>query len=422
MSVCTVIVVRKIVSLFLISLFVGILPTKPVEAVAYPQKRVSWSEAPYVAAIFYNDEPGYYDPQMICTGSLIDELHVLTAAHCVSDTYPENILVGFGATGLNDVLVYGVADYEQHLRYIDPTSNNDVSLSNDIAILRLTERVVGVKPVKVPIRTDAGFRSNKDGMAIYGWGVDQNGRPNEKLGYAKQRDYSTTGTKYFPKFNKGTQIAAGLSIKKEKIFAGACSGDSGGPLIGFDKKRVPYVIGVVSFGSAGCRSGTPSVFTRVLAYKNWINTAKRTMEERYLDQKGVYALDDLERDATGGSSSMVDIYRGGVVVSAGTTFVAGEVVSHNSLDTYKIIGAIFQPGSETIIGYINNNGFLKKEDYSVLCPPTDVDLVGPQYSMLVDTQCVIANFGTTVDILFGLNTSDDSRDYIFFEGINLLTL
>ena len=50
-----------------------------------------------------------------------------------------------------------------------------------------------------------------------------------------------------------------------------CNGDSGGPLLGSEHPYEPFIlIGLVSGGSRRCGIGTPTVYTRVSHYRNWI--------------------------------------------------------------------------------------------------------------------------------------------------------
>jgi len=48
------------------------------------------------------------------------------------------------------------------------------------------------------------------------------------------------------------------------IFKGACSGDSGNPLVCYNKDRVPYLVGLGSWGWAICGDGVhPDVYTDI---------------------------------------------------------------------------------------------------------------------------------------------------------------
>lgn len=48
----------------------------------------------------------------------------------------------------------------------------------------------------------------------------------------------------------------------------SCKGDSGGPLV-----VAGVLYGVVSFGEGCARKATPGVYTNVIYYRKWIDTA-----------------------------------------------------------------------------------------------------------------------------------------------------
>jgi hypothetical protein len=392
-----------------------------VDAVAYPQRRVLWSEAPYVAALFHNQVPGIVDPDVFCTGALIDSRHVLTAAHCVSGLSAENILVGFGAGDLASSVIYGVADYEQHLRYTEPETAKDVGLPNDIALLRLTKPVDNVTPIKIPSRSDSKLRNGDRGMALYGWGQDQNGRIDLRLGFTNQRDYSKTAKRHFAKFNASIQIAAGYPLKRERLFAGACYGDSGGPLVGFDAKGAPNLVGIVSYGVSGCRSAAPSVFTRVSSYRNWFEEAKAAMAGRYETRQGIYTLRDALYDSDGPSEYVVDLVKGGVLTTAATTTFWGEVVYWSSAYTYRPFALLYHPDTGVVVGFLSPDGASHGSETAHVCKPTMLDTDGPIFGFSYATQCLASNFGATFDVGFVVATTDESTDTLRVAMVNLIT-
>ena len=61
-----------------------------------------------------------------------------------------------------------------------------------------------------------------------------------------------------------------------KDFGGPCPGDSGSPLVTYNKRTGPRLIGLVSNGAQSCKDGLPGIFTRVSHYYDWIEVAMQT--------------------------------------------------------------------------------------------------------------------------------------------------
>ena len=56
----------------------------------------------------------------------------------------------------------------------------------------------------------------------------------------------------------------------------SCNGDSGGPLVFRNYPDSPwYQVGIVSYGSKFCGTGTPGVYTRVKAFMTWIGSSMK---------------------------------------------------------------------------------------------------------------------------------------------------
>lgn len=65
------------------------------------------------------------------------------------------------------------------------------------------------------------------------------------------------------------------SFSKKLIILLNFQGDSGGPLVIKGDKIGIVQVGIVSFGRP-CAVGSPDVFTRVAAFKDWIDENKAT--------------------------------------------------------------------------------------------------------------------------------------------------
>ena len=77
-------------------------------------------------------------------------------------------------------------------------------------------------------------------------------------------------------------IAAGYQNRKEKIFGGACFGDSGSPLVIMNGTK-PEILGIVSNGVDECDSRVPSVYTRMSFYKSFIDDSMKKSMKEYQD-------------------------------------------------------------------------------------------------------------------------------------------
>jgi secreted trypsin-like serine protease len=218
--------------------------------------------APWLATIWVKDSAGGPDVQL-CGGTLISEKAILTAAHCVA--HSEIAYVQFKSASENGERRIGVAARLWHQRY---SKENYI---NDIGVLILAKPITDIEPLKLPPVNDIPLRS-LESLSVIGYGEDQNGARPSRAAIAKQKDMSSEGGVYFNSFNNDLMIAAGRYIERERVFSGACRGDSGGPLLSkFGSTAV--ILGVVSYGAVDCNASNPSAYTRVSAYLDWIDEA-----------------------------------------------------------------------------------------------------------------------------------------------------
>ena len=217
------------------------------------------STAPWVASIWYTKNLNQ-EKEFICTGSLIRADIVITAAHCTFDRGFYWVKLG------SDTL-----DSDEPLREVSgtwrDTRYSKKTITNDLGLLKLTTPVTDIKPVSIPTAAQIAKVKKLTKFKMYGWGQDQNEEVAKFLRTANL-DLQDAAAKraYGNLFKPEVMLASGRYIKSEKLYAGGCSGDSGGPLMGVvDGKQV--LVGLTSWGSAqGCDRGKPTIFTRVTYY------------------------------------------------------------------------------------------------------------------------------------------------------------
>lgn len=206
----------------------------------------------------------------MCSGTLIEQQVVLTAAHCVyGQSGPFQISVGGRTLSSGTRIDVNATWY--HPRYDEEFAENDVGL------LHLT-KPAGVAQVATLPRSRTAPKPPT--FTLVGWGLDQNGRSTGNLTKLRLDNYeSLTKKSYDFLYNSKTMIGAGRFFRSELLFGGACRGDSGGPL--FKGSRSHEVIGITSWGSAkGCTVYKPSVFVRVPYHLQTIRTAIATLKTR----------------------------------------------------------------------------------------------------------------------------------------------
>jgi secreted trypsin-like serine protease len=208
---------------------------------------------PFMAAVLAKGEESPVDRQF-CGGSLLESDVVMTAAHCVEDTKPEEIETVVGRTVLsqkNQGQLRNVSDIVVHPRYTAGQYNYDV------AFLTLDKPVTGIAPVHLPtVGTDALIRPGAEATVI-GWGNTDTEIPSfpDRLRAVDVPIVSHVEcTATYPEYDKKVNVCAGVEGKD------SCQGDSGGPMFRKLEGRV-YQIGIVSYGWGCAEQGAPGVYT-----------------------------------------------------------------------------------------------------------------------------------------------------------------
>lgn len=230
-------------------------------------------EFPHMAALGFGERD---DIKWLCGGTLISEKHILTAAHCLSNSqYGEVKFVKLGDIYLKRPLleggkILGVKKVIRHPEYKPP------SKYHDIGILELTEPL----EFSLNIRPACLYPYNdfmKDYVKATGWGLtDFGGSSTNSLQEVTLNIFSDEECKRAYK-NSARILGSGIS-NDNQLCAGSkteskdtCQGDSGGPLVrARSVEGLHYLVGVTSFGKSCGVANVPGVYTKVVYYIPWI--------------------------------------------------------------------------------------------------------------------------------------------------------
>ncbi len=254
---------------------------KAFEAQVVGGKPVPDGKYPFMAALEgrFPEEPGGEPSpstpfQLFCGASLVDRIHVMTAAHCADflgrpgGLRLEDFRVVVGGTVLGSD--QGKVRQVQSLRDISihPRWAPRVSLAYDVAVIELERPVGGIEPIK-PAAARQDFLERPGRLAtVTGWGNTMSQPPfggagenfPRRLREAEVPLVSDAEARqaYGRAYNPVAMVAAG---KKGKD---SCQGDSGGPLFDtVEGKR--YQIGIVSTGYGCATKRFPGLYAEVNA-------------------------------------------------------------------------------------------------------------------------------------------------------------
>ncbi|XP_064102784.1 trypsin-1-like [Macrobrachium nipponense] len=214
----------------------------------------------------------YSPSHPFCGGSIISNLYILTAAHCVYGLSPAMVTAVLGE---HDWSTASESDSIQKRRVSEIITHPDFdsyTQDNDIALLRLSTPVDfpannEIAPVCLP---PAGNLYENVNATVTGWGkLSEYGDTSSVLHEVIVPTMTNAKcSQLYEEVVTENMLCAGLDEGERD----ACQGDSGGPLVTIDEGTMRMIeIGIVSWGDGCAAPGKPGVYTRVNRYLEWIH-------------------------------------------------------------------------------------------------------------------------------------------------------
>ncbi|XP_063217165.1 uncharacterized protein LOC134527975 isoform X2 [Bacillus rossius redtenbacheri] len=208
-----------------------------------------------------------------CGAVIVSPLHVLTAAHCLTDYSKEHYFVRVAD---HDTEAHEGTEQEANIEeiYFHEKFNKGSRLNNDIALVRLKGRGVmlggDARPICLPspnVRYTPGLN-----CTVSGWGQTKASISGHS------RRLQATWLPILPRDTCKASFVYGAAVISEGMFCAghleggvdACQGDSGGPLVCLHEGHFT-LFGIVSWGQGCGRPNKPGVYSNIAYYRTWID-------------------------------------------------------------------------------------------------------------------------------------------------------
>ena len=265
-----------------------------------PQPRIingniaSEAQIPWQVALVTNPLDAYQS--YVCSGSLIADRWVLTAAHCAEQlkNLNKDYYVLVGANNLQDNQQGQIIKVKQ--AYIHEQYNNRI-YDNDLALLELVQTVdfikCGTHCQTIDLINPVIEKQNAPILSpvqIAGWGVLEDCDNSQSLVCQHYAGQMMRNPALYPTTLRYTTLKLANCLSSSSLYSAqqitqnmlcaespmqdsltdTCYGDSGAGLT-INNLEKQYLLGIASWGAGCAKVGYPGVYTRVTNYSDWIN-------------------------------------------------------------------------------------------------------------------------------------------------------
>ncbi len=221
-----------------------------------------------------------------CGAVLIDENHVLTAAHCMAVTINRVYINAYSPWNGNAGYPYQVEDVSEI--FVHP-GYDERTFDNDFAILKLRNEISNeFSPIALP-SVDTTY-TTEDDFTVLGFG-----RMSNDISFSSILQETNVG--YVPTDQCRNIPGFRETVKDSMLCAGggntdSCTGDSGGPLIK-KTRQGPELVGIVSWGYGCATIGMPGVYGRVQSALAWIREIMCSDSNSKFCNQALSIMDDM---------------------------------------------------------------------------------------------------------------------------------
>lgn len=204
-----------------------------------------------------------------CAGTIYANSWIVTAAHCVENNSPDDLVIIAGTNKL------GIGGARRPVSRILVNSSFDLqSKANDIALLQLEQPLVlGVNIRSIPIvpaNVEDSVMKPTTKLTVVGWGaISEGGKVVRNLRYVE--------VPFVERAQCNRPFAYDGRVTDEMICAGdrngrirdSCQGDSGGSLTVATSTN-PMLAGIVSWGDGCGQPNKVGIYVRAAKYTAWV--------------------------------------------------------------------------------------------------------------------------------------------------------